>query len=428
MLRIILVAIAAAVFIVLFRRNKTRSLRTFTAYYAQKRRDFPWLENWVKENGDPVPKRLKDDSGTSISVAIVFFVVVVIVMLIFPKWIPLHIILLALTILVTEYNARGKTKNPGSLSGDKSGDDIGSEGDEWGLTLECPSCHCPHSWVMPQKEVIVDGDSGSKTTTTQRTTISGGDLGDVGAEAARRIMGDNYGDGTKVTETHNYYGREFKDFMCLNCGHHTERNEFSREWGSSCPDAGMRYFDPPKTAWGYKATMEKHDAAANDLYEQAKREEAQKVSATAPSTQGSQAANDNTGISPTLLKAAEMGNEDAKADVGIAYLLGLGVEQNEETAKMWLEDYIEYDSIDFYRLAKQADSSTSEGNYPLAIQLYEKAVAKNDGRSDLSCWCIGNIYAATYTGMYDKEKARHWYQKAIDMGYKDAKKQLKELK
>jgi TPR repeat protein len=359
---IVLVIIAAVVFFFIKwnKKNKAKKLPVYADYYARKRQEFPWLDNWIKENGDPSEERAKEFlSG----------------------------------------------KDPSKLE------------PEEGLTLECPSCRCPHSWAMTQKEIVRRGSSGSRTTTTQRTTISGGDLGDVGAEAARRIMGDNYGDGTKVTENTTYHGVIIKKFKCLNCGH-TERNEYDFSQNSHFAEYTDTY-DPPFMAWGYYAR-----SAEFNQYGNKNSEEAEELYKQATQTAG------GSGISAALLKAAEMGNEEAKFDVGVAYLLGIGTAKDEAKAREFLPGkYINGDgSIDFWGLA---ETEYNNNNYTAALPLFETSIANGevDEVLDVAYEYLGDMYAdVTNTGFYDKEKARQWYQKALDNGSDEAKGKLKKLK
>jgi hypothetical protein len=326
---------------------------------------------------------------------------------------------LALPLPVSYFWALKKAKKPGDY---KHGDN-GQEKSVEGLTLECPSCHCPHSWVMPQKEVFVDEHEGSITTTTTR---KGYGQGDVVSSLFEGFKSD--GTTTKTTETHVYNGREFRDFKCLNCGHHTERNEFKASWSGSRPEEGMRYFDPPMPAWMPDWLAKQIEGKKTEAEYEQKNKAREEYEKTMKSSV------EDSGISDGMFKMAEMGDEKAKMFIGISYLLGQGVEKDEKKAKKWISSDYYYKSdgsFDYYRLGGEAKNSM---NITAIISLYEMAVAE---RGSMSSFFLGDIYSGNVgqlllergvRNIIDKEKARHWYQKSADFGNKDAKKRLKELK
>ena len=102
----IFLVIVAGIIFLLIRRSKAKKAQNvivYTEYFAQKRQQFPWFDNWFKENGDPSKS------------------------------------------MGTEFLAE---KNPSDYVASTI------DGYEKGLTLECPSCGCPLSWVMIQKEIV----------------------------------------------------------------------------------------------------------------------------------------------------------------------------------------------------------------------------------------------------------------------------------
>ncbi|MCL2186912.1 MAG: hypothetical protein FWB86_13825 [Treponema sp.] len=218
------------VFFVLFRRNKTRSLSAYKAYYTKKRREYPWLENWIKENIDPAPIRAKEStsSGNLWSV-IIFLVVVVIGSFIARQNIPLQIISLVAAFVAGELAGRkffaGK---PEKLLREREG----------GLFLECPYCHCPHSWVMTEIDNTVEGKTAEGVKTT--TTVKGGGT-DWGFGAGDKVSSE-----TKITSVY-WYGKSVQDFKCLNCGK-TEQMTFSRHWPVE-PNKGHKVLEPPMQSW-----------------------------------------------------------------------------------------------------------------------------------------------------------------------------------
>ena len=221
--------------------NRIRSLRTYTAYYAHKRRQFPWLEEWLKKHGNTIALRAKEGAGTSTLYTVLIFLVFaglgyfIFGGFFFPSKSSIVglFIFMAIGLALGELLARKRAKNPGTAD------------DQDGLTLECPSCTCPHSWVLVQEENTIEGS----TTSTETTTRSGygrGDFFDSALEGFKK-------DGTTTRVTTTYYGTSIRDFKCLNCDH-TEHNEYNMKWGESrVPKEGVTKFSPPKSAWEEKS-------------------------------------------------------------------------------------------------------------------------------------------------------------------------------
>jgi len=232
----ILLGITAGASFVFYKWNKTRSLRAFKKYYAQKRREFPWLDNWIKQNGDPSESRAKDNSMTSVVVAIFALLALLFITYLFSRiTVTKSLVYLAVSFGVCW------------LAGRKTVKGAGEEEPEAGLTLECPSCGCPHSWEMPRREIIIE----SAEKITETTTMTGYGRGD-GFDS---LLEGFKQDGTTEKVTIVYTGKEIKDFGCLNCGR-TENHEYDREWKRAEKDAEMvsevYNYNPPKRAWGYK--------------------------------------------------------------------------------------------------------------------------------------------------------------------------------
>jgi|GEM_PF-5407666 len=415
MLQVIMLAIAAAAIFVIFMLNDVQRKKSYTGYYAAKRREFPWLDNWIKEIADPAKERLNDDKIGNIGAVIIYYAVIAVALKLFPVWgfygesVTLQIIFTALGIPIAFGFARMGIKNPGAYE----------HPSEKGLTLECPACGCPHSWVITHKEDIVEDSSTTTTTTTTTRETTGGGL--VGA--SQSILND--GTTTRVDSTTVYSGREIKDFKCLNCGH-TEKHEYIEAWTYE-PEGGVEECDPLIFAWGGDWVARKF--ADN----QAGKEQKQYDQIT-------QAANKGSGITDELLKLAESGNKHAKFDVGLAYLLGQGVEKNEKKAKVWLpKEYVSKDgSIKYGDLASELNC---RGNFSSAVLLYEmtaktyetdvkgyKRELKSNGYSTVisdaahAYWSIGHIYDGKFDRKYkykeekrricDKKKSRYYYKKA----------------
>jgi hypothetical protein len=374
-----LALIAAAVYFgkKYYKKFKGQKSNAFTEYYTQKRQQFPWLDRWLSDwqsqNIDPVQIRANRLFG----------------------------------------------KNPAE-----------EYSDEYGLTLECPSCRCPHSWVMTAKDNIVE----NKETTTETIYRSGYGKGDFFDSVSEGFKKNGKEEKVKVV----YTGRAIRDFKCLNCGH-TERNEYNERWVNYEPDTGFREFNPPVTAWeipqGYV------NQAASALYEQAKTAGRSTEPPAAPSAQQTTPAVANiAGINPSLLKAAELGNVEAQGDLADMYLLGNGVRKDMGEAEKWLRKIWEADTSrdDYYdddtewhsdlianEIKDRGISASVANKYALAVQLYQMAAEM--GNADAHYY-LGGCYELGNGVPKDKEKARSWYQKAADMGYSDAKKALRELK
>jgi len=213
-----------AVLAVLFIRNKKRPVKSYTHYYTTKRSEFPWLDNWIKENGDPTKARVGEISLISNILSCVLFFVIGFGFSIFVRGkggIPSQLITLAIAYVLAELVAWRLCRKPGSLEPER------------GLTLECPSCGCPHSWGMNSCNITLD----SKVTTTTKERV--------------QSFFSTRPDGSVTLKTVDvvYKGTSVKDFQCQNCGH-TEHNEYEESWHNSEPESGMKKFNPPKKAWG----------------------------------------------------------------------------------------------------------------------------------------------------------------------------------
>jgi len=220
---IIWIVMAAAGFVVISRMSKTICLKEYTDYYADKRRQFAWLESWIQKRGDNPAKirAYSSASGNTMLSIIIFLVVGFILNLITAGSMTAGVIYLIIYFGVIFLITWRVKSDPGSLEPEK------------GLTLECPSCHCPHSWILTQREIIIEDSSTTTTKTTTTRETSGGDL----VSMSQSILND--GTTTRVDSTTVYSGREIKDFKCLNCGH-AVRNEYIEAWTDSHPDEGVK--------------------------------------------------------------------------------------------------------------------------------------------------------------------------------------------
>jgi hypothetical protein len=97
------------------------------------------------------------------------------------------------------------------------------------VALECPSCGCPHSWVMISKHSIVTGKS---TTTTTETYVRESD-GDTRRYESKKI---------------NYTGESTYVYKCINCNHERRTHDKNISFGSVRPIEGPQEF-PFEPVW-----------------------------------------------------------------------------------------------------------------------------------------------------------------------------------
>jgi len=212
MINAIALAIAVGVYIFFSRGDKSRMKRAFTAYYAEKRKQFPYVEDWIQKNGDPSEHLSKNDTGGCVSK--ILYCVISLIAVIIPssfKELIASAVLIGIAYLICEFVARRKAKKPGDFY----------FGSEPGLTLECPKCHCPNSWGLFKKETKYLSKRNEKTSSSDITIFS-----------------------TKV----------WRDYKCLNCGHSdvVERleDERGKNWDDQ-PEDRIKEFDPPILACNY---------------------------------------------------------------------------------------------------------------------------------------------------------------------------------
>ena len=355
-----LIVLAAIIFvgIKLYKKFKEKKTNAIAGYYAEKRLQYPWLDKWLNDwNGkgvDIVAIRAKDTFGKD------------------PHCEP-----------------------------------------EQGLTLECPSCGCPHSWVLLHVEEIVE----NKET--------------------------NYhlnGRGGEKTDSIYFTGRSIKDFKCLNCGH-TQHNEYDEEWRwprdrKDDKESEQYDYDPPKPAWEIPGNVS--EQAGKKIYEQLQAQQSSAAAPqSAPSPQTVQAS--ASGINPDLMKAAELGNRDAAYDIATMYLLGRGVAKSMEEADRWLsmkrDEYA-------YEYSEEGGCFSPEAYFAVDIawcafhasqkENYEDAVALYQISADMNCatalYDLGNYYESGAVVPMDKQKALSLFEKAAAKGYKDSKEVVKRLK
>ncbi|MCL2763103.1 MAG: hypothetical protein FWD36_07870 [Treponema sp.] len=261
---------------------KARNKKAFADYYSEKRKEFPWLDNYLNQNkADPAKIRPYQEGG--LLGKVIFFLLIAVA----GGWVLTAVIsfLWYLVDISTPLVKSGIIKllvdNAGLIIAyiigfklmtskdklDSIHDIIGTLGkylphkflriaqpnempiqEIWStevpsFTLECPSCHCPHSWVMTRFQNILQGSSTTKVTTTTTRHNSADDYG--GGFIGQLAAGSSTS--TSTTSNTSYCGRADKDFKCLNCGHTLHENT-SHIW-DSYPNQDEYMYDPPKNSW-----------------------------------------------------------------------------------------------------------------------------------------------------------------------------------
>jgi len=429
------------------RWNKNRTKKAIAAYYARKRKEYAWLDKWLNgQKFDVVQLRANEESGVSNLITIIVLGVVFLIALFIGKAV-LFIALPAITLGIIELIAWRTSKNPGNYT----------NGFNYGLSLECPSCHCPHAWVMTEKEKIWD----SKVINT--TTQSG---------YQKNFTFNVYEKKTSTDESITFSGRSYSSFKCLDCGHHIERQEYeeSETFNNYNPgdlESWHKFYNPPMPAWQIPESVIKEDkekkkrerAAEGEVFnEQAKESE--------KATEDGKDNFDFVESFEILKNASEKGNIESMKKLAIRYLIGLGCEKDESQAIRWIKK-ADGKQSHFPRVAyeygKEADNNK---NYMLAFPLFQKAMelghagaiyelglmykfgngvqkdfekaaellekAANGDNLDIETrraqFWLGNMYRNGECGPADNEKARYWYKKAAALGEASAQKVLKDMK
>jgi hypothetical protein len=466
---VIPLAVIIGGYILLNQLNKIRAKKPYADYYARKRREFPWLDKWIKENVNPAELRASEGAGTKTATSFALFIVFGgiggIIAFIYGSWV-VFFVFVAIGLLISELIGRKHLKNPATL-----------DNEEVGLTLECPSCHCPHSWVLLEEENIVE-ESETVTTKTTRSGYGQGDLMDSLLEGFKE-------NGTTVKSITYYYGRSERDFKCLNCNH-TEHREYKAQWTKYEPEEHIVH-NPPKAAWmPQEVAREIMGNRANNLYEQVKAVQTNTTANAAPDTEATAASIPNlAGIDdPEVLytaaqKASENGDDDASFQFyRMAAELG-HIDACFEAAQKASKNGDDAKSFQFYLIAAKlgnieacfeaAQKASNNGDDAKSFQFYLMAAelgnieacsyvasSYENGRGveqdyvKYIMWCerkleiekssaygnvpsyechrLGEIYRDGRYGIpIDLEKARYWFQIAADNDYGDAKKALKKL-
>ncbi len=134
-----------------------------------------------------------------------------------------------------------------------------------------------------------------------------------------------------------------------------------------------------------------------------------------------------------LMKEVERNNAPAFVDVGRLYEIGMGVEQNQETAnryyKQALELYLQLESKEEnpffeYQIAKLYRMETDFTNIEESVGFYIKAAEKGNG---YAMYALGNAYFYGKGIETNYEKAYEWYQKSVIKGLPYACYRLGEM-
>ena len=399
----------------IYKTNEKAYTQFYAAYYDKKRKEFPWLDNWIKANGDPVIKWAAVYAGkakaASISPTIISFIILAVGGMISSNATSsvVGFIIGGLITLAVSFFAGIKILNK-AVNVDTSSLDPVSDFVFY-IPLECPSCHCPHSWEMTQEETIVERKETTKKTTTTTREYSDGDV-----RVSKFVW---------ITDT--YYGKTIRDLKCLNCGHteHKELNdavlaengyaEKDKNSRPSPPESGTKKYNPPLTAWA--AWVREENPSSSEGYQEHQKQEQEVFANKTSEERAADVANlvesgnadelyvkaeaaekvkDYATALALYQKAAELGHAEAQYGIASLYQYGYGVEKDYAKAVMW----------------------------------YEKAIANvnEDGLRGLWQYWLGEIYRNGGYGITkDFEKARSLFEQAAEFE-DDAKQALKELK
>lgn len=115
-------------------------------------------------------------------------------------------------------------------------------------------------------------------------------------------------------------------------------------------------------------------------------------------------------------KAADYGNDEAIAQIGLCYLNGNGVEQNDEKAFEWLSKSCDR-NYGYYNLAQcYLKGIGTNKNMEKAVEYLEKAVEGKCGNLYMARKQLLNLYRQGYGGAHIKEKKQKLEH---DLAYED---------
>ena len=227
--------------------NRIAATKSFNAYYKEKRKQFPWLDNWIKDNKvKPASTRANSAANSplfwiALAYIIIAFIGGYIANFIIggltswildsanvtpPKFIEAlymyvgQFAAIVAAVIVAQRMWNQHVKNP----------DAESQVAGQALTLECPKCHCPHSYVQTFCQYTVTG----KTTTTETTTYVRESDGDTKRYESKKV---------------EYKGTSIQDFVCLNCNHKHRAHNNNVYFGNERPNEAPVNYNPPLPAW-----------------------------------------------------------------------------------------------------------------------------------------------------------------------------------
>ena len=213
----------------------------FQKYYDRKRKEFAWLDNWINqhtEDGGIVNARTEDLVSSGFTGVWLWTIIGAVVAILLSFFVPgkitgavVSFLIMSLSLLNAYRISQKEISNPGTYANSNVYDSL--------LTLECPSCHCPHSWgvidcfnVVNHKEIV-----------TKKTTRKGYNNNDF----VDSVLNGFKQDGTTSKTTVTYYGTSTKNYLCDNCKH-TLNHQGEEEWGHE-PIEGLQKFNPSKKVW-----------------------------------------------------------------------------------------------------------------------------------------------------------------------------------
>lgn len=110
----------------------------------------------------------------------------------------------------------------------------------------------------------------------------------------------------------------------------------------------------------------------------------------------------------TLQAAAEKGDASAQLRLGMAYLDGIGVQQDPAAAMRWIQISAEqgYPEAQFRLGAILESGNGAPQNFPLALQWYERAAQQNHADAQ---YRLGTMYRRGEGVAPDRSKAYFWF-------------------
>ena len=243
-------AVLAGILALMYIINMIRTTRTYSNYYEEKRKKFSWVENMIQKNGNPSRICAWNDVNDKIIWIVLMYFGIALIGAFFIN---------ALFFLIFEYcyssiPARYEfvLLNFGTVLGQAGAVFVtwkvwDSNIDSSSFTPVCPSCGCPHSWVMVFYQRFIKGIKTVKKTTTRTTTRSGGENAYGGGAIGEMFSGNGSTTSTSTVTNNYYYGTAVKGYKCINCNH-TERRKDEETWGEERPSEEPQEF-PPVPVW-----------------------------------------------------------------------------------------------------------------------------------------------------------------------------------